>query len=98
MAIIRDENGNVYNIPEVDLKKYLVVKTGSTRPETLCLEPIFDAVRGPHDGWAYMDPLSKPAKKSATQVATKLASTVASKVAAKVAKKAASKAAPKHKG
>ncbi|QEX24813.1 hypothetical protein FRZ61_47550 [Hypericibacter adhaerens] len=54
MAIIRDDKGNIYNIPDSELTKYLVRSAETPRPATLCLEPVFDAQRGPHDGWAYV--------------------------------------------
>lgn len=85
MAIIRDDKGNVYNIPDVELKQYLVVKTAKSRPESLCLEPKFDAARGPHDGWAYITPSAMP----------RAAKKAAKKTAKKAAKKAAKKRAPK---
>ncbi|TKV08098.1 hypothetical protein [Citrobacter sp. wls619] len=67
--IIRDEKGNIYNIPDAELKKYLVVIVeNDSRPEKLCLEPVFDAQRGPHDGWSYVGNNAKPkvVKKSKT--------------------------------
>lgn len=62
--IIRDEEGNIYNIPDSELKKYLVVPLAE-RPEKLCLEPMFDAQLGPHDGWSYHERTMLPAKKAA---------------------------------
>lgn len=62
--IIRDEEGNIYNIPDSELKKYLVVTPSTKRPEKLCLEPMFDAQLGPHDGWSYVEPSLMPKKKS----------------------------------
>lgn len=60
MAIIRDEAGNIFNIPDDELKKYLVAVvapgSGGERPAKLCLEPTFDATHGPHDGWEYAGP------------------------------------------
>lgn len=78
MAIIRDEKGNVYNIPEQELKKYLVVKAGKSRPSTLCLEPMFDPERGPHDGWSYATSVG-PTKKATEKVTRAVAKTPAKK-------------------
>lgn len=68
MAIIRDGDGNIYNIPDSELKKYLVhvvaLQSGPVneegQPETICLEPRFDSAAGPHDGWGYMKDSSRP--------------------------------------
>ena len=62
MAIIRDAAGNVFNIPDDELKKYLVsvATPGGKRPGKLCLEPILDLEHGPHDGWSYVEPFAKP--------------------------------------
>jgi len=67
MAIIRDAEGKIYNVPDEILQEYLVPigttvvsAVPSKRPEHLCLDPQFDAVAGPHDGWSYMKTAAKP--------------------------------------
>lgn len=94
MAIIRDDKGNIYNIPDQELKQYLTVKTTKAHPEKLCLDPKFDAVRGPHDGWAYVTPSAMP---RAAKAARKAAKKTAKKAAKKTVKKAAKKTAKKPK-
>jgi hypothetical protein len=65
MAIIRDAQGNVYNIPEQELSKYLVHVVAIQRDvaadghaKELCLEPQLNG----HDGWGYMHADAKPKK------------------------------------
>ncbi|MGT0249477.1 MULTISPECIES: hypothetical protein [Burkholderia] len=72
MAIIRDEKGNIYNIPDSELKKYLVSTVPAQKgnqPESLCLDPKVDIPLGPHDGWSYVKTESLPiaAKKTSAR-------------------------------
>jgi hypothetical protein len=68
MAIIRDAAGSVFNIPDDELKKYLVSAVGKTtgdkHPDKLCLEPRVDAEHGPRDGWEYSGSWAMPKRKS----------------------------------
>lgn len=86
MAIIRDDKGNIYNIPDEQLKQYLVVKPSKEKPAKLCLDPQFDAVRGPHDGWEYIDHDTR-LKKAVKKTAKKSAKKAAKKTTKKAAKK-----------
>ncbi len=70
MAIIRDVEGKVYNIPDGELARYAVpvassgtvaVSSGTNgggHPAMLCLEPTVG--NGGHDGWSYAEAAALP--------------------------------------
>ncbi|CAE6866909.1 hypothetical protein R69658_07914 [Paraburkholderia aspalathi] len=88
MAIIRDEKGNIYNIPDSELQKYLVPIAPAQKgdqPDSLCLDPKVDVPLGPHDGWNYVKNAVRPlGTKKATVRSSKTVATA--KPAAKKAK------------
>lgn len=95
MAIIRDDKGNIYNIPASVLKQYevkVVKAPRDTQPANLCLQPI-DSPSGPHDGWSYRESFALP--KAVAGVAARAAVLKATAAKKKVAAKAKALAAKK---